>query len=80
MSGKMPSGWKDLKKRLSACHTDMVHLSLFELDTSLDLMKEMAEALQVIDEQFQPTRTYMGSGLKGLIQLKQVLKKFKSWR
>lgn len=50
-----------------------------KIHEALDLMKEMAEALEIINSNFTTDTAYI-SNIKGINLSKFVLKKFKEWK
>ena len=71
---EMPEGWKKLftKKMIARANNWNDDVEVFE--NALNLMKEMAEALEIT------TEDTIISDLDGFYKAREVLNKFKSWK
>jgi hypothetical protein len=67
---EMPKGWDTLKVYRNKANDEGKYTWMMKMDQALDLMKEMAEALEVFDNSY----------VIGSATAHDVLTKFKEWK
>lgn len=79
---EMPSGWERLNEKihLKDSFSDSTSCSRYEVRLALDLMKEMAEMLEIDYREWCLSHDPENCGVNTCIRRREILKRFREWK